>query len=109
MSELKIYQFDFNGTISGYGIVTAKNEEEAKEKIINHDYDDIIDELFFFESEDMNSATLKLFESILERIFSSIEFLVYSSRSLSSKVMSAGSGYWATIFFAFARRISPNS
>ena len=43
MSELKIYQFDFNGTISGYGIVTAKNEEEAKEKIINHDYDDIID------------------------------------------------------------------
>ena len=43
MSELKTYQFDFNGTISGYGIVTAKNEEEAKEKIINHDYDDIMD------------------------------------------------------------------
>lgn len=37
------YEFDFRGTVRGYGIVTANNEEEAKEKVLAGDYDDIID------------------------------------------------------------------
>ena len=41
--ETKCYQFDFNATISGYGIVYAKNEEKAREYINNKEYDDIID------------------------------------------------------------------
>jgi len=39
----KTYQFEFNATISGYGVVTAKNYEDAKEMINNGDYDDIVD------------------------------------------------------------------
>lgn len=39
----KEYQFEFNGTVSGYGIVTAQSEEEAKKKVQNGEYDDIID------------------------------------------------------------------
>ena len=41
--EEKVYQFEFEGTIGGYGIVTASTEEEAKKKIINKEYDDIMD------------------------------------------------------------------
>ena len=37
----------------------------------------------FLTSVEMNSAILKVLESIFAVIFSSIEFLVYSSRSLS--------------------------
>lgn len=37
------YEFDFRGTVYGYGIVTANNEEEAKEKVLAGDYDDIIE------------------------------------------------------------------
>lgn len=43
MSNEKEYQFDFIGTIGGYGIVTASSVEEALEKIKNDEYDDIID------------------------------------------------------------------
>lgn len=39
----KTYQFDFKGTIGGYGVVSAKNEEEAKKKVQSGEYDDIID------------------------------------------------------------------
>lgn len=39
----KCYQFDFEGTIRGYGIVFAKDEKEAAEKILNDNYDDIMD------------------------------------------------------------------
>lgn len=42
-SQEKSYQFDFNATCHGYGIVTAKNEEEARKLIMSDDYDDIID------------------------------------------------------------------
>ena len=37
------YQFEFIGTTSGFGIVYARNKEEAIEKIKNGDIDDIID------------------------------------------------------------------
>lgn len=39
----KCYQFDFNATIRGYGIVYATNIEQAKELIDSGDYDDIMD------------------------------------------------------------------
>lgn len=41
--EYKIFQFQFNGSIKGYGVVTARNYDEAKELIENGDYDDIIE------------------------------------------------------------------
>ncbi len=41
--EDKTYQFDFIGKTGGNGIVTARNEEEAKKKVQNGEYDDIID------------------------------------------------------------------
>ena len=50
----KCYQFTFKGSIGGYGIVTAKSEEEAMEKIKNNDYDDIID-TFDMEIEEVTS------------------------------------------------------
>lgn len=37
------YQFEFIGTTSGFGIVYARNKEEAIAKIKNGDIDDIID------------------------------------------------------------------
>lgn len=40
---MKTYQFDFNATQRGYGVVCADNVEEAKRKILEGDYDDIID------------------------------------------------------------------
>lgn len=39
----KEYQFEFKGTVGGYGIVTAQNEEEAKKKVQSGEYDDIMD------------------------------------------------------------------
>ena len=39
----KCYQFDFKGTIIGFGIVYAKDEKEATEKILNDNYDEIMD------------------------------------------------------------------
>lgn len=42
-SEEKCYQFEFEGTIGGLGIVYAKNILEAREKAENNDYDDIIE------------------------------------------------------------------
>ena len=41
--EEKCYQFEFDGIVSGYGVVYAKSEEEAKEKILNKDDEDILD------------------------------------------------------------------
>lgn len=41
--EEKCYQFGFEATISGYGIVYAESEEKAKKKILNKDYEDILD------------------------------------------------------------------
>lgn len=41
--KIKCYQFDFNATICGYGIVYAKNEDEARELAENGDYSDIMD------------------------------------------------------------------
>lgn len=43
MEKEKYYQFDFEGTINGCGIVCAKDEDEAIEKVLNGDYEDIID------------------------------------------------------------------
>ncbi len=40
---MKLYQFDFRATVTGYGVVEAKNLAEAKKKILSQDYDDIID------------------------------------------------------------------
>ena len=37
------YQFEFMGTTSGFGIVYARNKEEAIEKIQCNEIDDIID------------------------------------------------------------------
>ncbi len=39
----KEFQFEFKGTIGGYGYVYAKTKEEALEKIKNKDYDEIMD------------------------------------------------------------------
>lgn len=39
----KEYQFFFTASIGGFGVLTAKDKEEALEKIKNNDYDDIID------------------------------------------------------------------
>ena len=40
---MKEFQFDFIGTQGGYGIVYADNVEEAKRKILNGEYEDIMD------------------------------------------------------------------
>lgn len=42
-SELKCFEFNFDAEISGYGIVYAENEEQAKELIMRGEYDDIVD------------------------------------------------------------------
>ncbi len=42
--EEKFYNFDIEITRIGKGYVYAKNIEEAKEKINEHDWDDIYDE-----------------------------------------------------------------
>ena len=39
----KEYQFEFTASIGGYGVVYANNEEEAKEKVLDGDYEDVID------------------------------------------------------------------
>ena len=41
--ELKWYRFDFNATISGYGVGQANSLEEAKHLVENGEYDDIMD------------------------------------------------------------------
>ena len=41
--KMKCYQFEFNGTISGYGIVYAENEHSASLKAEQGDYDEILD------------------------------------------------------------------
>ena len=40
---MKEYEFEVQATLTYYGVVTAESEEQAKEKCINNDYDDIID------------------------------------------------------------------
>ena len=39
----KCFQFDFNASIQGYGVVYAETKEEALEKINEGNFDDIID------------------------------------------------------------------
>ena len=41
--QVKCYQFDFNATISGYGIIYASSLEEAKSLAEKGEYDDIMD------------------------------------------------------------------
>lgn len=41
--KIKCYQFDFNATISGYGIIYASSLEEARRLVENGEYDDIVD------------------------------------------------------------------
>ena len=41
--EEKCYQFDFKASTNGYGIVYAKNEDDAKNLILNNEYEDIIE------------------------------------------------------------------
>lgn len=50
----KCYKFEFNASISGYGYVTAENEEEAKELINHRDWDDIVD-TFDMEIEEITN------------------------------------------------------
>ena len=40
---MKTYQFEFNATISGYGVVQAEDEFSANLKVEQGDYDDILD------------------------------------------------------------------
>jgi hypothetical protein len=40
---MKTYQFDFIATEGGYGAVCAETEDEARQKILKGDYEDIID------------------------------------------------------------------
>lgn len=42
-SKLKCFKFNFDAEISGYGLVYAEDEEQAKELITHDKYDDIVD------------------------------------------------------------------
>lgn len=53
-NDYKTYQFDFNATIKGYGVVDAKSVEHARELIENNDYDEII-ETFDMEIEEITN------------------------------------------------------
>ena len=44
MENEKQYTFTVYAKVMYVGVVSATNEEEAKEKCYNNDYDDIIDE-----------------------------------------------------------------
>ena len=50
--KYKTYQFDFDASVKGYGIVTARNEEQARELLEQGEYDDII-ETFDMEIEEI--------------------------------------------------------
>ncbi len=50
----KSFQFEFNGSISGYGYVDAEDKEEAIELINNQKYDDIMD-TYDLKVEDITS------------------------------------------------------
>lgn len=41
--KIKCYQFEFNAKISGYGVVYAESEEEARHLVETGTYDDIMD------------------------------------------------------------------
>lgn len=43
--KMKCYQFEFNATISGYGIVYAEDEQKALIEAQQGNYDDILDTL----------------------------------------------------------------
>lgn len=57
MEEEKTYQFTRLATYVQYGVVTAENEEDARNKIISNDYDDIFDTCL--ESEDNNTIQIE--------------------------------------------------
>lgn len=42
-SKEKCYIFDFNASLQGYGTVYAESQEKAIEKVLNNEYDEIID------------------------------------------------------------------
>lgn len=48
----KCYQFDFKASCGGWGFVYAQNQEEAKEKIMDNEYDDIM-EYYDYEIEEI--------------------------------------------------------
>lgn len=41
ISKIKCYVFEFNAFAKGKGCVYAKDEEDAKEKIYNNDYEEL--------------------------------------------------------------------
>lgn len=51
-NDEKCFQFDFKASCGGYGIVFAKDKEEARTKITERNYDDII-EYFDYEIEEI--------------------------------------------------------
>lgn len=54
--EEKEYQFTREATYIQCGIVTATSEEEAKQKVIDGDYDDIYDS--YLDSEDNDTINI---------------------------------------------------
>ena len=52
--KYKCYKFEFNAKTTGYGIVYAKDRDDAMEKLSNGEYDDIID-IYDTEVEEITS------------------------------------------------------
>lgn len=48
---MKTFKFDFIATERGYGVVCADTVEEAKAKIMNDEYEDIIDTFDMYITE----------------------------------------------------------
>ena len=56
MAEQKQYQFTRSATYTQFGFVYATSEEEALGKILDNDYDDIIDT--YYESFDPSTIQI---------------------------------------------------
>lgn len=56
MTEQKQYQFTRSATYTQFGFVYATSEEEARERILDDDYDDIIDT--YYESFDPSTIQI---------------------------------------------------
>lgn len=59
MKEEKTFIFTRKVTGTEWGIVTATSEEEAKQKIINDDYDDIIENSVDFTGNEEDILEIK--------------------------------------------------
>ena len=59
MGEEKTYIFTRKVTGTEWGIVTATSEEEAKQKIMNDDYDDIIENSVDFTGNEEDILEIK--------------------------------------------------